>query len=143
MAGTQRGLVFELLAKEKILVSYQDDATTHEEWDRYIMFMSTLRREPMLRFLVYAAGGAPTTGDQRRVIEIVKGHEWPVAIVTTSAALSFVASVFSFVNKKIRPFAPSALPSALQHLQCTAAEKEAAEAALVRLSGRTIDQLRS
>src|SRR5262249_21177796 len=110
--ASEKGLVFELIKPAQILVSYQGEVATDEDWDRYVLFMSSLRSVPKLRFLVWADGSPPKPEVLRRLLEIVRGREWQVAMVSSSPALRFVVSVCSLVNRSIRNFVPSDLGDA-------------------------------
>ena len=132
MAAPRQGLVFEFLAKEKILISYQGPDATPEEWDRYIAMMRTISTEPDLRFLVLVEGPPPTAANQRRVSQLIQ-RDWPVALVSSSAAMRFVVSAFSLVNRSIRFFLPAQLSDALVHIHCSTADALAVHDVLERL----------
>jgi hypothetical protein len=132
MPRPRQGMAFEMLAKEKILISYQGGRASPEEWDRYISFMKTITSTPRVRFLVWVEGSPPTAANQRRISELVQ-RDWPVALVSPSTAMRFVVSAFSLVNRSIRFFAPAQLSDALVHIHCTAADAIAVHDALERL----------
>jgi hypothetical protein len=132
MGSPRQGLAFELLAKEKILISYQGPHATPEEWDRYISLMRTLAPTAGVRFLVWVEGPPPSAANQRRIMELVR-RDWPVALVSTSTAMRFVVSTFSLVNRTIRFFSPDQLSDALTHLHCAIPEAAAVHGALDRL----------
>jgi hypothetical protein len=126
---------FELLEREKILISYQGQDVAQAEWDRYIDFMALQKHTLGLRFVVFADGSPPSAANQRRIAEIVraKSGEWLVALISSSTALRFVVSAFSLVNRSIRFFTPEQLPEALLHIHCTPEEQRAVHEVLQRL----------
>lgn len=132
MRQPRQGMVFELLTKEKILISYNGPNATQEQWERYIDSMKTNADTPDLRFLVFVEGPPPSAANQRRIAELVK-REWPVALVSSSTAMRFVVSTFSLVNRSIRYFPPAQLTDALVHIHCTAMEALAVYDAVDRL----------
>lgn len=125
-------MVFEMLTKEKILISYQGANASAEDWDRYISFMKTIAGTTDLRFLVFVEGAPPSAANQRRIAELVK-REWPVALVSSSTAMRFVVSAFSLVNRSIRFFSPAQLTDALVHIHCSAMDALAVYDAVDRL----------
>jgi len=133
MSEEGRGLTFEMLRKERILLSYQRGEARQADWDSYIDFMRSLTGISDLRFLIYHDGPAPAPRDQKRIAEVARGRSWKVALVSPSAALRFVVSAFSLVNRSIRFFTPGELDAALEHIGCTATEKEAVRAAMERI----------
>jgi hypothetical protein len=133
MSGAQRGLVFELLQPSQILLSFQGDAVSDDEWDRYIHFMSSLTQLPALRILVCVEGSPPSAANQRRISEVVRGRAWKVALVSSSTALRFVVSAFSLINRTIRYFPPEELQRALDHIDCSPDERREVALALERL----------
>jgi hypothetical protein len=126
-------MAFELMPREQILVSFQGDAALPEHWDAYISLMSTLTHVETLRFVICAQGSPPSAANQRRIAQLVRGHPWRVALISSSAALRFVVSAFSLVNRSIRYFTPDQVPAALRHIDCTVEEAAAVEQLLERL----------
>jgi hypothetical protein len=135
MEHREQGLAFELLEREKILVSYQGNDAQPAQWENYLELMGTLTGVASLRFLVYAEGSPPSAALQRRIVGLVRGHSWRVALVSSSAALRFVVSTFALVNRSIRYFTPEQLAGALLHIGCSAQEAIAVERVLHRLRG--------
>jgi hypothetical protein len=132
MGVAQQGMVFELLSKERILISYQGPHATQEQWDRYISLMQTISGASEMRFLVLVEGSPPSAANQLRIRALVK-REWPVALVSSSIAMRFVVSAFSLVNRSIRFFSPEDLSGALVHIGCSRTEALAVHEALHRL----------
>jgi hypothetical protein len=105
-----------------------------DRWDDCVRLLNELRRQPHTRFLVYQQQQPPLSA-VTRLTEAVRGGRWRVSMVSPSAAMRFVASSFSLIVKDVRFFAPEALDAALNHLNCTAAEKGRVTACLERLRG--------
>ncbi|MET0343755.1 MAG: hypothetical protein ABW252_22265 [Polyangiales bacterium] len=124
MSQPTAGLAFELLERERVVVSYAGPhANRQDEWDRYIELMQA-RTDASMRFLVLHDGSAPTVRDQQRIGSIARPHRPLVALVSSSNALRFVASAFSLINRRIRFFAPDDMDAALSHLELRDWEKQ-------------------
>jgi hypothetical protein len=132
MAVPRQGMAFELLAKEKILISYQGPHPTPEQWDRYISLMRTISVPAEMRFFVFVEGMPPSAAIQRRISELVNRNS-PVALVSSSTAMRFVVSAFSLVNRSIRIFSPAHVSEALAHIRCSTAEALLVSEVLQRL----------
>jgi hypothetical protein len=123
-----------MLQPELLMVSYYDGPGASDRWEACAQALSELRSKPEARFLVYQLEQPPMTAVQR-LIDVVRGCRWRVAMVSPSVSMRFVASSFSLVVKNVRFFAPEALDAALTHLDCTPAEKVTVRACLSRLRG--------
>jgi hypothetical protein len=133
MTATPQNLVYEMLQGELILVTVQRDNATPAEWDHYLNFFETLANIKALRMVVYVQGAAPSVANQQRIAKIVRGRDWPCALISSSIALRFVVSTFSLINRNIRYFTPTQVPAALLHIGCTKDTSPAVEQVLDRL----------
>jgi hypothetical protein len=132
MSGSVRGLVWEILQPEQLMVSYYDGETGADRWDTVAQLLTELRSQRHTRFLVYQQQQPPLSV-LTHLTDAVRGAHWRVAMVSPSAAMRFVASSFSLIVKDVRFFAPEALDAALDHLNCSGAERQRVDACLRRL----------
>jgi hypothetical protein len=133
MDARPTGMTFELMQPEQILVSYQGTDVLPEEWESYLALLSTLTGLESLRFVIFADGSPPSAAHQKRIASLVRGHSWPVALISSSTALRFVVSAFSLVNRSIRYFTPDHIPDALRHIGCSAEEATKVDRLLQRM----------
>jgi hypothetical protein len=132
MVGSARGLRWEILDPELLMVSYYDGPGEHDRWAELAAQLRELRSKPHARFLV-CQGEQPPLTEVQRLINAVRGGRWRVAMVSPSVSMRFVASSFSLVVKNVRFFAPEQLDAAFDHLACTPAEKLRVNATMERL----------
>jgi len=126
--------VFDFLSKERVFISVQGSEATVDEWNALIEGMRNVRSVPDLRYLVRVEGSPPSPVFQARIADVVRGQKCRVALMSSSAAMRFVVSTFSLVNKTIRYFSPDQLREALAHLGCTPLEQVAVQEAFDRLT---------
>lgn len=134
MDDAQRGLAWELLQPEQILVSYYGGELETNRWDAYLEILHALEERPQTRCMVYVPREQPPLARIEKLLGVVRGKPWRVSMISGSAAMRFVASSFSLVVRNVRLFAPDALDSALEHLQCNPHEKQRVSECLGRLS---------
>ncbi len=142
--NTSRSLTFEVLQDLALVVSYQPAANPSDvEWDRYISAADALvETTGEIRLLAVTEGGHPTRSQVQR-FNAEKGESEAnggygarpprVAIVSSSAALRFVASVMSFANPRIRCFSPAELDAAYRYLGLEPDSQARVAAAVERL----------
>jgi hypothetical protein len=133
MSARQPGLAWEMLQAEQILVSYYGGEAEHNRWDEYLAMLRSLHGELHLRCLVDVRREQPPLARIERLLNVVQGKPWRVAMLSASTAMRFVASSFSLVVRNVRLFAPEELDAALDHIQCSAAEKPRVGECLTRL----------
>jgi hypothetical protein len=110
-------LVFETLDEYHLLLSYQTTTNpTDAEWDAWMAAADALKKAYSdFRLLVFTDGGCPNKRQLDRLTSTRKGMP-RAAIVASSAALRFAASLVTFFNPKIRCFPPTQLERALVHI---------------------------
>jgi hypothetical protein len=125
-------LVFEWLSAERVMVMYAGPHGADDtEWDAYLQLRRNLEGTAPGRILVYSEGGRPTREQQQRLVD-VEHDQWPIAVVSPSAAVRFVVSVFSLEIPSIRLFTPEQLDEACAYLGCNGTDTAAVHAALER-----------
>lgn len=135
MVGPARGLSWEILEPELLMVSYYDGPGSSDRWDTMARLLRELISKPQARFLVYQLEQPPLS-EVQRLSRAVRGGRWRVAMISPSTAMRFVASSFSLLVKNVRFFAPEALDAALDHLECRPEEKLRVRACLNRQRAR-------
>jgi hypothetical protein len=133
MDERQRGLAWEMLQPEQILVSFYGGETEDNRWDPYIAMLRALQDKTPVRCVVDVHRDQPPLARIERLLGVVHGKPWRVSMLSSSAAMRFVASSFSLVVRNVRLFAPEALDDALNHLNCSPSEKQRVSACLQRL----------
>ena len=133
------GLVYEFFPAELLCVSYTGQEPDAGDWDGYFALLSA-RTADRMRFVVYVDGPAPSRAIQARISDAARDRPWRVVLLSSSMALRFVVSVFSFVNRTIRFFPPEELRAALDHLECSAREVLLVERALARFRGASLTE---
>lgn len=122
-----------MLQADQILVSYYGGEAEDNRWDEYVALLRSLHGQLHVRFLVDVWREQPPLARIERLLGVVQGKPWRVAMLSSSTAMRFVASSFSLVVRNVRLFAPEDLDAALDHLNCSAAEKEHVGECLQRL----------
>lgn len=136
MTEAAPGLAFELLERERVLVSYAGpNATQPDVWEPYLALMEA-KISSSLRFLVFQEGSMPSVRDQQRLGALSRPHSPRVALVSTSLSLRFAVSAFSLINKRIKFFTPDELPQAFAHLDLRPWEQPAVLACVERLKAK-------
>jgi hypothetical protein len=126
--------VFTLLIGPKIVVSYQGkQAPQDHEIQNYGELLRSLSGQTDLRCLWYTDGPRPSKQQQERLSSTVPKQQWPVALISSSAGMRFIAAASSLANRNVRFFEPQELPQALRHLQCTYEEQRAVQTILAEL----------
>ena len=131
MAG--RGCVWEVIAKDTLIVTYCDDAASPEQWSAYLRMMHAMKGRGV-RYLIYCAA-APSREILTQLASIARGQPWQVSLTSPSTAVRFAASTFAMIVRGFRFFTPDRMREALQHLQCDEAEQHEARRALARCRG--------
>lgn len=134
MATGKPNLVFETLVDERLMVSCQTRFNPSDvEWEKWIRAAALLeQRVGIMRLLVVSAGGHPTRAQLDRLRAQNKSNPL-TSVISSSSALRFLASVFTFINPAIRCFSPSELENALLHIGLSGVSQEHARGALERL----------
>ncbi len=131
MGVVGRTLVYEVLNDARLVVSCQPSALpTDAEWNRWLMAVADLQRKHReIRLLVVSDGGHPTRTQIER-LRTQNDTNPLTAIVSSSRAYRFMASALTFINPKIRCFAPSEITKAFGHLDLASSEYEPARKAI-------------
>lgn len=108
-----------------VVVWHGRSTPTDEEWTA---FLALLRMQPVgtLRGLVITDGGAPTPSQQLQIARQMGIRPIPVAVVSDSTGVRFVAGTLALVTRLIRTFATHELTAAFAHLELTADEVRSA-----------------
>jgi hypothetical protein len=132
MSQQARGLVWEALHAEQILVSYFDADGSDEEWRSYLALLKGLSPDRCARLLVYAET-PPARRHIDGIVEVVRGKQLRVSLVSPSTAVRFVASTFALIVRGFRFFPPEQLSAALLHIGCDHGEQVKVRQVLDRL----------
>ena len=90
-----------------------DAAPVNEDWDRYIVFLASLRSTAGLdRALVLPGTGTPSPSQRRQLQEVTKNVDIRVAVVTASFAVRAVVTGLSWFAPGNKSFSPSELHAA-------------------------------
>lgn len=117
MSGSTANLVFRLMPEARVIISRQNrNNPTDEEWDRWFYAAEALHSDARgFRLLVYTEGGHPSRAQLER-IRAANRADPVTAIVSPSLTLRTFGSALTFLNPRIRCFAPSRMVSACKHL---------------------------
>lgn len=139
MATGTPNLVFEPYQEASVVISYQTKFHPSDaEWDAWLQASQNLKnRTGALRILVVTEGGHPTKPQIDR-LKAVNDSNPLTAIVSSSSALRFFAAALTFVNPRIRCFAPSEMDRALQHIGVPLIYRDKVEALVTSLQGRLV-----
>lgn len=132
----RRGLAYDVLDHERAMISVvrNGSVVSDDDWESYLKVLRNVTSGALVtRHVVYVETTAPPAAILRRISEIVRGKASSVALISPSAALRFVVSTFSLVNRSIRYFTPLQLTEALVHIGCDATQQLALRDALARL----------
>lgn len=92
------------------------DSPRDAEWDAMldVMRASDLR---VVRCFVLTSGGAPTSAQRKRVMDVVGIRPMLIAVVSEQVGVRFVASLLAMMTRKIRSFTPAEIDRAYAHLE--------------------------
>lgn len=99
-----------------LLSAYGEDSPTKDEAAECLNILKTLDLNK-LRILIYSKGGAPSAAQRKDMNEVVKGHEIPVAVLTSSKVARGAVTALSWFNSNMKAFAPEAERDAFHYLQ--------------------------
>jgi hypothetical protein len=129
-----RGLVWEVMRPELLVISFYDELGTEAQWQGYVEMMKGWKVGESPRFFVYCVG-APAISELEGLVSVVRGKHWQVALVSPSTPVRFLASTFSLIVRGFRFFPPEQLTAAIQHLGSDRAEELKLRQVLQRLAG--------
>jgi hypothetical protein len=133
-------LAFEILPDLRLIVSWQTAANpTDVEWDEYCRAIWRARAGRPLRGYIVTEGGHPNIAQQRRLRAGLGPVSDPVAIVSSSSALRFVAAASRFFNPTVRCFSPDQGERAFAHLGLAPHEGVLVARVIERLRRRVLD----
>jgi len=134
MSGNSSNLVFRLMPEMRLIISRQNrSAPTDEEWEKWFRVAEALHGDTRgFRLLVFTQGGHPTRSQLERV-RAANRTDPLTAIVSPSLALRTFGSALTFINPKIRCFAPAKMSHACVHLGLDAAFAGRANAVILAL----------
>ena len=113
-----RTIALEFLAKQGCMVIYCGSQPLSDAgWDMHLeQVRSAANRQSDLKLLVINEGGRPSKAQQARLAEVVSGHEWAAAVVSSRIAVRFIVSSLSLVKPNLGCFTPDQMTDAFEHL---------------------------
>ncbi|MFW5877112.1 MAG: hypothetical protein ACOCXM_10280 [Myxococcota bacterium] len=98
-----------------------------EEWDACLdLVRQRAHRLDRLKTLVVTAGGTPSANQRKRLQALIQGYKVPIAVVSDSMAVRFVASSVAMLTPRIQSFEASQLDRAYDHLELSVDERSTA-----------------
>lgn len=130
-------MAYELLRDHACIVFYKAARPSLPgEWDKYLDFVGgAMHFGNRLRFFTYNEDGEFPREHQNRLTEMMRGYSHRVSVISPSAIMRFIASMFMMMNRQLRLFAPTQLEEAYAHLECDDGLKQAI--------AKTLDELRA
>ncbi|MET0390912.1 MAG: hypothetical protein ABW321_33370 [Polyangiales bacterium] len=133
MPRSRPAIRFEWLARERLLVFCQSGLEpSAEEWKAYVDTLMRVTATP-IRCFAYSDGGRPTRKQQDAVMSLPGFGDWPIAMVSPSPGIRFMASTVALHTSKFQLFSPSELDEAYLHLGATPEEIGVIEDCVQRL----------
>ena len=115
-----------------ILAVYATRNPSDKEWDDYLRLIEQHGIDRSKQ-LIATEGGAPTSGQRRRLKELLGGRRVPVAVISRNALVRGSVTGLTWFNSKIQAFPPSGLRDALAHLDITASRAKLIDGELHKL----------
>lgn len=110
-----------------LILRQNANSPSEEEWDACLdLVRQRAHRLDRMKVLVLTSGGAPSTGQRKRLQALIQGYKVPIAVVSDSMAVRFVASSVAMLTPRIRSFEPSQLDRAYDHLELSVDERSTA-----------------
>ena len=113
MAST---LAFRTLEKGTAIVVVGTSTPTDADWGELV---AAMRRERHQRTLVVSAGGGPSAGQRKAILDASGGKGLPAAIISDSVVVRGIATAIAWFVPEVRVFPPGDLQGALDHLKIT------------------------
>ena len=117
-----------------LILRHSKESPADEEWDACLRLMPTTADElSRLRVLVVTDGGGPTVDQRKRLQRMVQGVAVPIAVVSDSIRIRFVASSVALLTSRIRSFTENEFEEALVYLGMQPDERRTAERYLAEM----------
>lgn len=108
-------------------------APTNLEWQRYVTDAVTSTPRSDRRVVILSRGGSPDGHQRQTLMDALRGHPHPVALLTDKVLVRAAISAMSLFNPSMKAFAPTAFEAAGDFLGLTLEERERASRLLVEL----------
>ena len=110
-----------------LLVWHGEGSPSMPAWEQVLDVLSA-HRERQIRVFVVTEGGGPSAQQQLRLTHVLGARSLalPVAVISESPRIRFVASTLALFTKRIRTFPPTDLEAAFSFLELNENEKRAA-----------------
>ena len=119
----------------ELLVLVQDaEPPSDSEWNAFLELLPSTM--PRVKILVVTKGGGPNVEQRKRLEATLGGARFPVAVVSDSVKVRFVAATIALFHKEHRSFTVAELTGAFRHLHLTHAECDLATSAISELTQR-------
>lgn len=117
------------LVDRLVLVWHGPGVPAQETWDRLLEVLDSRRHSPV-RVMVLEDGGGPSASQQLRLTQVIGARSLPlpVAVVSDSTRVRFIASTLALFTKRIRTFRLAEIDQALAFLDLNERERRTAEA---------------
>jgi hypothetical protein len=110
-----------------LIFMHREGTPTDEDWQSALELFGSQSLE-QLRVLVFTDGSSPSHTQQARLSKVLgrAARTLPVAVISESTAVRFVASALALFLPRIRTFRPIELQQACAHLELDTLESRAA-----------------
>ncbi len=98
------------------IVAYGALDPTDEEWAQYLKQVEHHGVVDTMQ-LIYTEGGEPSAAQLRQLSNLLAGRAIPVAIISSNSRVRGTATAFSWFNRRLKAFPPSAFYDALAYVQ--------------------------
>lgn len=119
---------------DRLLLVWHGEGSPDEQAWEHVLELLDAHRDRQIRVFVLTEGGGPSAQQQLRLTHVLGARSLalPVAVVSESPRIRFVASTLALFTKRIRTFAPNDLAGACAFLELNETEKHAASAFVER-----------
>lgn len=117
------------LVDRLLLVWHGEGIPAQETWDRLLEVLDSRRHSPV-RVMVLENGGGPSATQQLRLTQVIAARSLalPIAVVSDSTRVRFIASTLALFTKRIRTFRLAETDQAIAFLELNERELRTAEA---------------
>jgi hypothetical protein len=118
-----------------VLVLHTHAEPHDAEWTPYLETATEIAGSgKRMTTLVFTDGGAPTAEQRKPLIQLFKAIKAPIAVVSDTVAIRFVASSLAVVGLKIKGFSTYAWRTAFEHFEIHPDERLAVDRRLIELN---------
>jgi hypothetical protein len=110
------------------------DTPSDADWDAFLDGLDRYRTEfDTLRVVVFTEGGGPNADQRKRLKHTLGGASFPVAVITESVKVRFIATSIALINRYLCSYAPEEVHKAYDFLKLDARDRRRVDEALVEM----------